>query len=70
MWSAGGSLAIMVGVLICAVGMIIATLTDDPRGYLHSEYGGWAVASGLAVMAAGGGLIIVGYFFGPRRAQR
>jgi hypothetical protein len=70
MWSAGGSLGIMVGVLLCAVGVIIATLTNDPRGYLHSEYGGWAVVSGLAVMAAGGCLAVVGRFLGPQKPRR
>jgi hypothetical protein len=69
MWSAGGSLAIMAGVLLCAVGVIIATLTNDPRGYLHSEYGGWAIGTGLCLMAAGGGLIIVGRLLGPRRPR-
>jgi hypothetical protein len=41
MWSAGGSLAFMVGALLCAVGVISATITNDPGGYLHSEHGGW-----------------------------
>jgi hypothetical protein len=70
MWSAGGSLAVMVGAVLCAVGVISATITNDPRGYLDSEYGGWAVRGGLAVMAAGGGLIIVGRLFGTRKTRR
>jgi hypothetical protein len=70
MWSAGGSLAVMVGALLCAVGVISATITNDPGGYLHSEHGGWAVRGGLAVMAAGGGLIIVSRLFGPRKTRR
>lgn len=52
-----GSLAVIVGAMLCAVGVIIATITNDPRGYLHSEYGGWAVIGGLLLMAAGGLII-------------
>jgi hypothetical protein len=70
MWSAGGSLAVVVGVLLCAVGVIATTITNDPGGYVHSEHGGWAVVSGLAIMAAGGGLLIVGHLLGPRRPPR
>jgi hypothetical protein len=70
MWSAGGSLAVLVGALLFAVGVISATINNDPGSYLHSEHGGWAVRSGLVVMAAGGGLIIVSRLFGPRKTRR
>ena len=59
----------MAGAVLCAVGVIIATITNDPRGYLHSDYGGWAVSGGLALMAVGG-LIIVGRLLGPGTTRR
>jgi hypothetical protein len=70
MWSAGGSLTIIVGAMLCAVGVIMATITNDPHGYLHSEYGGWVVVVGLTLMAAGAGVIIVGGLLGPRKPPR
>jgi hypothetical protein len=67
MWSAGGILGIMVGVLPCAVGVIIATLINDPRGYIQSEYGGRAIFSRLEAMALGVCVVVVGRILGARK---
>jgi uncharacterized membrane protein len=65
MWSTCGCLAIIVGAMLCAVGVIAATITNDTRDYFHSEYGGRVFAVGLALMAVGG-LVIVGRLLRPR----
>ena len=65
-----GSLLIVAGAVLSAVGVIIATLTNDPRGYLHSEYGGWAVGGGFVFMAVGGGMVLGERLFGPRKKAR